>query len=338
MSIALVLSGGAPNGTLMSGALLALAEADVRFDVISTSGAGAVVGLLFAAPRGGDPIAALKSTLDCSIDDHIYNVFPVNYKVFKKPGPMAAAYRSLLDSNPFYRMLSGMTGPNGSRFPGDWAELVATAFSPSDLTSQSKGLCEPVPWITDAVDFERLRELDFEFYINAYNITDRRMENFSRTEITLDHFHAAMAFPFLYPPKRLNGKDYFEGAAKDALNFRALVSCHPEVDTIVVFDILGIQQLIHTPRNLYDAWIQSMIIPLVANARDDLKLFELKHNSGPNKRKLLKIRYALPESHLDEVLDWSASNVQRLFEVGYEAGQRFLEEHRELLLRHMDER
>ncbi|XLM23236.1 hypothetical protein MKD33_18300, partial [Chromobacterium piscinae] len=34
----------------MAGALVALAEAGVEFDIVSASGAGAIVGLLYAAP------------------------------------------------------------------------------------------------------------------------------------------------------------------------------------------------------------------------------------------------------------------------------------------------
>ena len=55
MAIGLVLGGGAPNLTLMTGALLALDEAGVEFRVITTTGAGMVVGLLYAAPRRAAP-------------------------------------------------------------------------------------------------------------------------------------------------------------------------------------------------------------------------------------------------------------------------------------------
>ena len=50
MAVGLVLSGGAPLLTFMAGALVALDERGVKFDVISTSGAGMLVGLLYAAP------------------------------------------------------------------------------------------------------------------------------------------------------------------------------------------------------------------------------------------------------------------------------------------------
>ena len=53
MAVGLVLSGGAPVLTFMAGALVALDERDVKFDVISASGAGMLVGLLYAAPVGG---------------------------------------------------------------------------------------------------------------------------------------------------------------------------------------------------------------------------------------------------------------------------------------------
>lgn len=46
---ALIIGGGAPNATLMSGALSAFHEAGVEFDVVSTAGAGALIGLLYLA-------------------------------------------------------------------------------------------------------------------------------------------------------------------------------------------------------------------------------------------------------------------------------------------------
>jgi hypothetical protein len=39
----------------MAGALVAFIDRGVEFDVISTSGAGALMGLLYATPQGGDP-------------------------------------------------------------------------------------------------------------------------------------------------------------------------------------------------------------------------------------------------------------------------------------------
>lgn len=41
------------------------------------------------------------------------------------------------------------------------------------------------------------------------------------------------------------------------------------------FDMLGFDKLSHNPKNFYDAWVLSIITPLVEIARDDTKLFEL---------------------------------------------------------------
>ncbi|MBI3144698.1 MAG: patatin-like phospholipase family protein, partial [Pseudogulbenkiania sp.] len=98
---ALLIGGGAPNSTLMAGALVAFLEQGVEFDVISTSGAGALMGLLYAAPKAGTPAEALRQWAQMGVADPIYGMLPVNYKVFMKPGDEAAAYRDWLTRNPF---------------------------------------------------------------------------------------------------------------------------------------------------------------------------------------------------------------------------------------------
>jgi NTE family protein len=335
MHTALVLGGGAPNLTLMSGALSALTEKKVKFDVISTAGAGTFIGLLYAASKGENPLQALKSTINISISDWIYQFFPVNYKVYQKPGAGAQFYRNALDGLPWAKAMTGLENPSPmQRLFSDWVQLVICSFSPSDVTPMSKGLCAHMPFITDWVDFEKLRGVDFEFYINAYNITDRCMDIFSKKEITVEHYLACSSFPFIYPPMRMNGKLYFEGAAVDCLNYKSLVEKHPEVDTIVVFDVLGSEKLFREPRDLYDAWVLSIITPLVEIARDDTKIFELKYNQGPDGkalRKILKVEFDVPEEHLPQVLDWSYSNLSTLFDIGYQSGLKFYEKHRKNL-------
>jgi predicted acylesterase/phospholipase RssA len=335
MSTALVLGGGAPNLTLMSGALSALTEKKVKFDVISTAGAGTFIGLLYAAPKDVSPLQALQNTISISISDWIYQFFPVNYKVYQKPGAGAQLYRKAFNNLPWINTMNHLTAPTpAQRFLFDWIQLVISTFSPSDLSPMSKGLCAHMPFITDWVDFETIKDVDFDFYINAYNITDRRMESFSKKEITVDHYMACSSFPFIYPPKRMDGKIYFEGAAVDCLNYKSLVENHPEVSTIVVFDVLGSDKLFREPRDLYDAWVLSIITPLVEIARDDTKIFELQYNIGPDNkplRNLLKVEFDIPEKHLDQVLDWSFNNLQALFDIGYQAGLRFFDKHQNVL-------
>jgi NTE family protein len=285
MANALMLGGGAPTLTLEAGALAALLDKEVKFDAISTAGAGMLVGLLYAAPKGTSPRQALENTREMGVSEAIYDLFPVNFKVFHKPGALADAYRRGLHSLP--RLVPGQDP--ASRLFADWMALVFATWCPSDLSEKSLGLCDHASWIDDVVDFDRLKSFPGEFYMNAYCIEDHKMTIFTKEEITPDHFRAALAFPFIYPPFKFKGKTYLEGSAIDTLCFEGLLKYREdrlqrekagETETrklaaleplrnIVVFDVLSSKKIIREPRSLYDAWIQSIMIPLVEIAKDE---------------------------------------------------------------------
>src|SRR4029453_4046312 len=99
---ALILSAGAPHSPLMAGALHAIhrrrrledkIENGKLFDIIYTSGAGALIGLLLAAPKSKGPEdleapeRALKSVLELAVSDPIYSMLPINFKALLKRGP-----------------------------------------------------------------------------------------------------------------------------------------------------------------------------------------------------------------------------------------------------------
>jgi predicted acylesterase/phospholipase RssA len=374
MTIALVLGGGAPNLTLMAGAVAALDDAGVKFDVVSTSGAGMLIGLLYAAPKGRDRAAALQNTVNMGVHDAIYRFFPVNFKVFHKPGTLAQAYTKfwqiaadnrkaiegpagdfrdqwlkMLSASPLFapwaeawkQFLGKFSSPDNKsgdaqRFFDDWAALMLATFCPTDLSAASQGMCQPAPFVEQAVDFSKLKEFEGDFYMSAYCIESGKMEIFEKKEITIEQFQAALAFPLIYAPFKMNGMTYLEGAAKDTLNFKGLLEKrkrkgHPVIDTIVVLDVLGMKELIAEPRGLYDAWVKSIIVPLTAIAEDDIKLFEQLHLENKvnlkkyfrgKKPKVVKIDFQKQISHNNwpNVLDWSYSNLSALYEAGYRAG------------------
>ncbi|MBA4709067.1 patatin-like phospholipase family protein [Aquitalea aquatica] len=332
-SLALVLGGGAPNATLMAGSLVAFIEAGVEFDIISTSGAGAIVGLLYVAAKGQDGKSALKKLADMGVADALYSTFPVNFKVFNKPGPLADIWRQWQQSNPVLQAIQAQAdqGPL-QRLAADWSSWLMASLCPSDLTAQSKGLCAHVPFIDQVVDFSKLASLKPQFYLNAYNLSRKRMECWDKRQITHEHFLAALSFPLIYPPYLLDGDYYIEGAAIDTLNFKRLFQEHPHIDTTVVFDVLGSEQILHPPRDLYDAWVQSIITPLTEIARDDLKLFEALHNKdadGKPRTRLLRVAYdqfIRPEQREQE-LDWSYSNLSQMYQAGYSAGLALCHDH-----------
>ena len=326
---ALVLGGGAPNMALMAGAVAAFVHRGVTFDVVSASGAGSLAGLLWLAPKGQTAADALRSVVTMSISDAIYRQLPVNYKVFQKPGTWADLWRDALAANPFF----AVNPRDYEKSPAyalwaDWKTLWAASLSPSSLNWTSWGLCAPTPFIEHIIDFDKIRHITPYFYLNAYNVTKQLIDDFTKHEITPDHFRAALAFPFIYGPYKLNDQLYYEGAVVDCLNFKDLMELHTGLETIVVLDVLGSNTLIRAPRNIYDSWVLSMIIPLVKTAEDNLDLFVLKHNHGLRraegaKTDLLKIEFDIPDENLVEVLDWTASNATRLFDIGYKSGLSF---------------
>ena len=332
MTAALILGGGAPNLTLMTGALAALKERGAEFSAISASGAGMLVALLYAAPKDIEPIEALKSTRNMGVVDPINVWFPFNYKVFQKPGILAEWYRKAL--NPFLNHLPQSSLPE--QWANDLAWFVAAMFSPSSLWPLSGGLSAPAPWIEDVVDFKKLEKLPFDLYINAYNLTNKRMDTFKNTEITANHFRAALAFPFIYPPFRLNNCDYIEGSAVDTFNFYALLDEYEiqkkePIDALVVFDVIGQEEILHAPADLYDAWVQSIMVPLVSMAKDDLKIFKDRHLAKYKPLELRKICFDCERIDWDKVLHWSRSNLENLYDVGYDAGWKFYDENRDIL-------
>ena len=143
--IALVLGGGAPNLTMMSGAVAALDEEGVEFDLISTSGAGMLIGLLYASPKGMTRQEALRASVNMGVHDAIYDQFPINYKVFHKPGPMAVAYTK-------YWQTVAKTHKDWEKSVGDWwSSVMGTSVSGPwgemlrSLTKSSTGMPSGVP-------------------------------------------------------------------------------------------------------------------------------------------------------------------------------------------------
>src|SRR5262245_33234779 len=170
---AVILSAGAPHSPLMAGALYAMHRMRRRkgmlrngklFDIIYTSGAGALVGLLLAAPKVKDPTdpkateKALKSILELAVSDPIYSMLPINYKAFHKPGPFTRPIQRLaqlfkLGEYPF-RTIDVPHSPLGQwynywvnagkawvthseanrRLFNDLVDLWAAAITPSTLT------------------------------------------------------------------------------------------------------------------------------------------------------------------------------------------------------------
>ncbi|WP_374489266.1 patatin-like phospholipase family protein [Zoogloea sp.] len=329
--IGIALGGGAPNSTLIAGALVAFAEAKTHFDIMATSGAGALMGLLYRCPQGGDPVEALTRWARVGIADELYKLFPVNHKVFMKPGDQAHRFRQALEDHPMMQIYRQVF-PQGGLFH-DLCNLTLASLCPSNLSKKSLGLCAHLPFVEDYVDFEQGRQLPGEFYFNAFNLDRSSMRIWNKAELSPERIRAAFSFPFIYPPYELDGEWYIEGASLEPLNFAALRQ--PEVeealDVVIIADILGDFRLLQKPRDLYDAWVKSIITPLIRISHSDTQHY--KRQMAEQGKTVLSLDFYrhVPADWLPQVFDWSESNLTRLFEIGYQTGRGFLQEHADLL-------
>lgn len=415
-----VMSGGAPQSPLMAGFLYEILKSKRTFKNFHTSGAGALMALLFLAPRSKDPCDALRRWVESGVADEVYAKMPVNFKLFRKPGPFTPLYHymaqrfqvprantpaaaddplkdlfaewlassredrsgRLSDRDPTDRMqerLQGMwlgarneqlfkdlragTDPikrlrnrwltswlktdDQRRVYNDLVELWFSAMTPTTLSPKSKGLAAPLPFLEDLVDFDTLKALGsakkIHLCVNAYNMTkdakrdkgvkvnrkDRNlevMEIFDENQIDGDHIRAAFSMPFIYPPARLGDFYYSEGADHQPINFHTLTErkAADGASQAVLLDVLADLEdlLVRTPRDLWDAYVISIMTPVVALAHEDVDDFETdepKHGV-----KLIHADWKVPAEFQAYIMDWSYTNLEKLFETGREAGKLFL--------------
>ncbi len=324
---ALVLGAGGPLGGLEAGALIALDEKGVKFDVISGACIGSIIGLAYVSPADGmTGREALEMWCNSSgLSDQIYyNFCESNYKVFQKnSGPLNSMADNFLkvmtQFNPYYSI-----DPKNevTRLYSDmylyWLSLLTPSFEWPTKTSISR----IAPFLESFIDFENLKNAQNDIYINALNVTDKKTETFGKEAITMAHVIAGSSLFFICPQQKINGKTYGEGSYIDCLNYKGLLENSPDIETIVVMNIVNKEALIREPRNLYDAYNLSIMLPFVTIAEDDTKLFEAKHLKN---RTLLKVPFNIPDEDVPKAMDWSASNFSRLRDIGYEEGLKFYE-------------
>jgi predicted acylesterase/phospholipase RssA len=319
------------------------------------AGAGGVVGLVYLAPKDLTPEQGLLNTMNYGISDPIYAMVPINYKLFNKGGPAAEVFRDYWNSLPPVQVANHQLGmTDQQKLAADWLLLQGAMMSPCDVNFFNTGICAHVPFIEGVVDFDKLKTIVPDCYLNAYCVEDGGCVEFGKAELNVHHFRAALSFPYIYPPYRIDGKTYYEGAAVESLNLMAVMKREnktSDIDKIVVFDVVR-PNVIHRPRNLWDAYAQSIMVPLVANAEKELAIFMHWVHTGdvikpvptampdnlhdlldsqscpkPPAIDLRLLRFDIPDSYRPYMLEWSKSNLETLFGFGYAAGQQFLRCH-----------
>jgi len=331
MGKSLVIGGGAPNATFMAGVLHRLIETKEleTFETITSSGAGALVALVALAPKGLAPMDALENLTNSGVSDEIYQFYPVNYKVFQKPGVLADGFRNAIAATPFGRFVLDQHGKSDAFcLWSDMVQFAWAAMTPAPLDwGVAPGMCAPTPWVTEAVDFDKANQLK-QFEMVAYNVTEKRLRWFhSRDkEITVDAFHSAMAFPFLYPPKQYEGDWYIEGAAVSDVPYEGLYNLK-NVKEVAILDVLGYRALIDAPETLWDGFTQLIVDTIVANAQSSYRAFrqknEIRRLKGESTLDIYRVD-ARKAAHAPDALTWKRSNLKEQFRFGREAADRLV--------------
>lgn len=330
---ALLLGAGGPLGGLEAGALIALDEMGVNFDIISGACIGSILTLTYSSPANGmTGRQAVEMWCNSSgLSDSIYyTICQSNYKVFQKNGglldPVSDLWlKTMTAMNPFYTL-----NPQNDmeRFYSDMYLFWLTMLTPGFMYPEQTSISRIAPFLENFIDFDNLKHVNRDIYINALNVTDKKIEIFDKKEITMQHAIAGSSLFYICPQQNINGKWYGEGSYIDSLNYKGLLEAHQDIDTIVVMNILNKKAVVRTPNSLYDAYNLSIMLPFITIAEDDTKLFEAKHKGNIN---LLKVGFTIPDAHAPHVMDWSSSNFKQLRDTGYEAGLKFYQKNKELL-------
>ncbi len=334
---ALLLGAGGPLGPLEAGAIIALDEEGVNFDIISGACIGSVLALSYACPANGmtGRQAIEKWCENACVSDFIYNYFPVNYKIFLKDQGILSSYfdyfRKLMLKFSFFVNLNPKN--EFQRYLSDLSFLFTDVFfMPSFTNYFSEALTR---FSKDDfklfIDFEKLKTLnEKEVYINALNLETKEIQLFNKNEITPEVLAAGSSLFFVANPQLIGNNWFAEGSYIDSINFQGILAQHSDIDNIVVMNILNKKALIRKPKNLYDAYNLSVILPFVTIARDDIKIFKLKYEKK-YKAEALIVDFDLPENDFD-YLDWSHDNFNKLKKIGYNAGKKFYNDNKHKLL------
>ena len=333
--LGVVVSGGAPSLHLAAGALCAFHDQGVRFDVVATSGAGALPGLLYLAPKGGNPVAALKNVRNMNIDDTIYHLIPNNFKVFFKYGPFS----------PIFYRLGQMIRPCPAkeladspvkRLVNDSIDFMVAALTPTTLWYGAKSVLNRVQVVNDLVDWEQLAGSPREFFLNTFNLQTQRLEIFRKNTMTPEAFYAALAMPWLYPPTppaNANDPLYTEGASHDPPGIEAVLeNLQPQLekmDSIIVLDTIS-ADLWNDPESIYEALELAIMDPIVSLAENVAALYALQdshfNKSKDQIPKIYRLPFEIPLWEVGKVLEWTYSNAVTLWDVGYRAASKFSED------------
>jgi predicted acylesterase/phospholipase RssA len=311
---ALALSGGGPLVGLHVGALKALMENGIRFDVWSCDCIGSWVACVYNSLPEDTPVETKERNLTdffsfLFVPDDIYDFFPVPTSVFVVDYPkfikkyMETFWGVFTHPSQFFNIVKPswymglaefLSNQNWSLTREEvyaamgklnsfnpWIRMTFHAFWKMPISGISMAHVKEMPDIwKNYLDFERLNSLQKEdkyIYINAYNLTDRQIELFSNNKN--------------YQPLCIEALQAGSGILLYVENAEINGKKYCEganVDTLNFKDLLqnhpdldeiwilrlADYQYVNPPENLSQAAGLQIMLPFSTIAEDDIKLFK----------------------------------------------------------------
>jgi NTE family protein len=325
--VGIVLSGTAPAMTLMSGAMLAFDEMGVDFEVISTTGAGALIGMLYLAPRGASRTKALEELPNLFMSDWLYKVCPINVKIFHKYGALAQKFYSLRKSLPQIDVDAKDPAPF-KRLVNDWLHVWATALTPPSLETSSKAFMSHVPLVEELVDFAKLEASQTRFYVNTFSLWTKRLRYFDNQGnkpgvglVNTDIYNAVQAMFMLFEPVRIPGDLLTTGATRDPTALQAIWTHERGLKRVLTLDPVS-DAAWRMPRGANDAFQLMLMNPVAALQELTLALYAVFEESLSESRlqlpRLDHIPVEIPPSEQATMWQWTHGNALKLQQIGYD--------------------
>ncbi len=348
---AIALSGGGPPVGLQVGALKALDEFDIEFEVFTTDCIGSWTACIYNSHHKAGRFTKMKQFYNaCFVPDDVFDGFSVPTNIFITDyfRDFKLYWQKLFDYQTYQGLFLPqrqieymMTCLNPANFPKTSADLslmltTAASLNPFARLMFKLGYQSPKTgrsWLlgpenhgADFVDrfinFNKLITINPLIYLNAFNLTKQKIELFvNRADhptykpITLRALKANSSILGYLENVDIDDQQYCEGAVADTVNFNDLLANHPDLNEVWVINILDYKE-IKPPKNQLEADLLAVELPFATIAHDDIKLFafHLKEAGLDKKIKLIKIDL----SYKDLDFFWKHSTLEKGIQVGYE--------------------
>ena len=364
---AITLAGGGPAAGLHIGALKALEEAKITFDVWALSCIGAWVGVVYNTRIGRDKADQTHTFFRDKVfrDDATYEWFPVNRAFAANMDGFGEAwlrfimqrwwrFGSLVD---WPRILDAMRDTVAFMSePQRWSSRAErNAWLLNDVLavhpmsrlwtglmflSEINGLAniyyKDSPFL-ESIHIDRLAQLPVDIYHNAWNVGAEQIQLFHNHPHKFPHrkylpidarsLCACSALPYVEQSVDIDGVEYCEGALVDTVNFKDLLQEYSTLDEIWINRIVDYTQ-VRAPKNLHDGLANLCMLFAAEVGENDVKLFRHHLRKSTTPRPRVVEIPIIPRTKVG--FEWNVSNLDRGVEEGHRATIALLERNADL--------